>query len=461
MLHLFKCLPALLLIAVQAVVAEPADWVIRARYVVTMNAQHQIIEQGAVAIRGQRIVGVGTQIDIARLFQAEHTLDKPDALIAPGLIDTHTHAPMSLMRAIADDKRLEDWLANYIFPAESKNVSPDFVRWGTRLACLEMVLAGITTYTDMYYFEDVEAEAAKDAGVRGVLGQTIIGFPAPDYKTWQQAIAGTERFIQKYKNDDLIVPAVAPHAIYTTPDQALVAAHQLAVKYDVPLSIHLAETQKERDDALTKRSLTPTQVLEKLGVLDGIVIAAHSIWEDDNDLQILKRHGTGVAYCPSSNMKLADGIARVTDMLKLGIPVGFGNDGFAGSNDSADLIREMDIGAKLQKITRMDPTVLPAAKALEMATIGAARVLHLDKEVGSLETGKRADLISISLAHPNTWPLYNIYSTIVYAAKAGDVDDVFINGRQIVSNRQVLTLKKDDIYRKAGEYRAQILASLK
>ena len=461
-MHLLsKYVTAALLIAVQGAAADPADWVIRARYVVTMNARRQVVEQGAIAIRGSRIVAIGTQRDIARLFQAKHTLDKPDALIMPGLIDIHTHAPMSLLRAIADDKRLEDWLNNYIFPAESKTVSPDFVRWGTRLACLEMVLAGITTYTDMYYFEDVEAETAKEAGLRGVLGQTIIGFPAPDYKTWQQAIAGTERFIQKYKNDDLIVPAVAPHAIYTTPDDALIAAHQLAVKYDVPLTIHLAETQKERDDALTKRSMTPTQVLEKLGVLDGKVIAAHSIWEDDNDLQILKRHQTGVAHCPSSNMKLASGIARVTDMLQLGISIGFGNDGFAGSNDGADLIREMDLGAKLQKIARMDPTVLPAEQALEMGTIGGARVLHMEKEIGSLEAGKRADLIAISLTHPNTWPVYNVYSTIVYAAKAADVEDVFINGRQIVRDRQVLTLNRDDIHRKAGEYREKILASLK
>lgn len=461
-MHLLsKYMGAALLIAAQAAAADPADWVIRARYVVTMNTQRQVVEQGAIAIRGSRIVAVGTQSDIARLFQAKHTLDKPDALVMPGLIDTHTHAPMSLLRAIADDKRLEDWLSNYIFPAESKNVSPDFVRWGTRLACLEMVLAGITTYTDMYYFEDVEAETAKEAGVRGVLGQTIIGFPAPDYKTWQETIAATERFIQKYKNDDLIVPAVAPHAIYTTPDDALVAAHQLAVKYGVPLLIHLAETQRERDDSLTKRSMTPTQVLEKLGVLDGDVVAAHSIWEDNIDLQILKRHGTGVAHCPSSNMKLASGIARVTDMLQLGIPIGFGNDGFAGSNDGADLIREMDLGAKLQKIARMDPTVLPAEQVLEMATVGGARVLHMEKEIGSLEAGKRADLITISLAHPNTWPIYNIYSTIVYAAKAADVEDVFINGRQIVRNRQVLTLNRDDIHRKAGEYREKILASLK
>jgi 5-methylthioadenosine/S-adenosylhomocysteine deaminase len=457
----YRCVPALLVLAAQTAAVEPVDWILRARYVVTMDARHRVIDQGAVAIRGKRIAGVGTQSEIAHLFQARQTLDAKDALIAPGFIDTHTHAPMSLLRAIADDKRLEDWLTNFIFPAESKNVSPDFVRWGTRLACLEMLLAGITTYTDMYYFEDVEAEVAKEAGIRGVLGQTIIGFPAPDYKTWQQAIAGTARFIQKYRNDDLIVPAVAPHAIYTTPDEALVAAHRIAMKYDVPLTIHLAETERERKDSLAKRGKTPTQVLEKLGVLEGRIITAHSVWEDDRDLQILRRHGVGVAYCPSSNMKLASGIARVADMLKLGIPVGFGNDGFAGSNDSADLIREMDIGAKLQKIARMDPTVMPAEQAFEMATSGGARVLHLNEELGSIEPGKRADLITLSLANANSKPLYNIYSTIVYAAKAGDVQDVFINGRQIVSHRRVLTLNEGDIYRTAEEYSRRILASLK
>lgn len=457
----YKALAFLIALSLPLAAAQAnADWIIRGRYVVTMDAQHRLIEHGAVAIRGDRIAGVGTDAEIAKRFHAAHTLDKPDALIAPGLIDTHTHAPMSLFRAIADDKTLQVWLEQFIFPAESKNVTPDFVRWGTRLACLEMVLAGITTYTDMYYFEDTEAEAAKEAGVRGVLGQTIIGFPAPDYKTWQQAIAGTERFIQKYRNDPLITPAVAPHAIYTTPDAALIASHRLAVKYNVPLTIHLAETRKERDDALAKRGMTPTQVLEKLGVLNGRVIAAHSIWESDQDLKILKQHGTGVAHCPSSNMKLASGVARVADMLSMHLNVGLGDDGFAGSNDSANLIREMDIAAKLQKVTRMDPTVLPAEQTFEMATIGGARVLGMDKQIGSLKEGKLADLITISLNHPDAVPLYNVYSQIVYASNAGDVEDVFINGRQVVNARHVLTLDQDAIYRHAEQYRRQIEASL-
>ncbi|MGI8960495.1 MAG: amidohydrolase family protein [Bryobacteraceae bacterium] len=461
MRHFSSALFLFAFLGVQTRAAEDVDWIIRAKYVVTMDAQHRVIDRGAVAIRGTRIAAVGPQREIGQRYQAKQTLDKPDALVAPGLIDTHTHAPMCLFRAIADDMRLQDWLTKFIFPAESKNVSPDFVRWGTRLACLEMVLAGITTYTDMYYFEDIEAETAREAGVRGVLGQTVIGFPAPDHKTWNESIPAAERYIQRFRTDDLIVPALAPHAIYTTPDDALVASHNLAIKYGVPLLIHLSETKTERDDALAKRKMTPTQTLEKLGLLDGRVVAAHCVWEDDTDLRILKRHGTGVVHCPSSNTKLASGIAPVNAMLKIGLNVGLGNDGFAGSNDTADLILEMNLAAKLQKVTAMDPRVLPAEQVLEMATLGGARVLGLDKEIGSIEEGKRADLITLSLAKPNAVPLYNLYSQIVYASKAGDVEDVFINGRQIVNGRHVLTLNQEEIYRKVEEYRQHIANDLK
>ena len=463
MRHFYKAVFLLVLLCafLSAAEKQQADWVIQAKYVVTMDGRHRLIEDGAVAVRGQDIAGVGTQSEIARRFTARHILSKPQDLIAPGMIDTHTHAPMSLFRAFADDRRLEDWLHNFIFPAESKNVSPEFVRWGTRLACLEMLLAGITTYTDMYYFEETEAEAAKEAGVRGVLGQTVIGFPAPDHKTWQQAMTAAEQFIQRYRDDPLIVPTVAPHAIYTTPDDALLAAHRLAVKYQIPLLIHLAETKAEREETIAKRGMTPAQVLQKLGLLDGLVVAAHSIWEDNNDLRILREHNTGIAHCPSSNMKLADGVARVTDMLKMGIDVGLGTDGFAGSNDTADLMREMDIASKLQKVTQMNPRVVPAEQAFEMATIGGARVLGMEKKIGSLEIGKRADLITISLTHPNAIPLYDVYSQLAYAAKAADVDDVFVNGRQVVSERRVLTLDRNAIYGKAEEYKRRILTSLK
>ncbi len=441
--------------------ATPVTWVVRGRYVLTMDRQHRLIEDGAIAIQGERIVAVGTASEIVREYTAEHRLDRADSVIMPGLIDTHTHAAMSLLRAFADDKRLQDWLTHYIFPAESKNVSPDFVKWGTKLACLEMSLAGITTYTDMYYFEDTVAEATKQAGIRGVLGQTIIGFPAPDYKTWRDTLAGTEKYIQKYRHDSLITPAVAPHSIYTLPDDALKASHELAIKYGVPLLIHLSETKKEVNDAIAQRGMTPTELLLKLGVLDGRVVAAHGVWESDSDLRILKQKGTGVAHCPSSNTKLASGIAPVTKMLKMGVTVGLGTDGFAGSNDTADLIAEMSLAAKLQKVTQMDPEVLPAEQVLEMATINGARVLGLDKEIGSLEPGKRADLIAVSLAHPNAIPLYNLYSELAYAAKAADVEDVFVNGQEIVRDRHMLTIDGNQVESEARMWRKRIVASMK
>jgi 5-methylthioadenosine/S-adenosylhomocysteine deaminase len=425
-----------------------------------MDPQHGLIENGAVAIGGDSILAVGPAAEIASRYTARHTLDRPDALIMPGMIDTHTHAAMSLFRAMADDKRLQDWLSNYIFPAESKNVNPDFVKWGTELACLEMSLAGITTYTDMYYFEDTVAAITKQAGLRGVLGQSVIGFPAPDYKTWKEALAGADRYIRKYQSDPLIVPAVAPHAIYTTPDDALVASHRLAVKYNAPLLIHVSETKKEVDDSVAKRHMTPPELLASLGVLDGRVVAAHCVWVNEKDIQILENHSTGIAHCPSSNMKLASGIAPVTAMLRQGLNVGLGNDGFAGSNDTADLILEMNIAAKLQKVARMDPEVLPAEQVVEMATIRGARVLGLEKKIGSLEPGKRADLITISLAHPNAIPIYNIYAQVAYASKAADVRDVFVNGRLIVDNRHVLTLDQREIYAHVHDWQRRIQESL-
>jgi len=440
--------------------AEQADWVVRARYVLPMDGAHRVIKNGAVAIRGNRILRTGTSNEIAHEYQARHTLERPNAILMPGLIDTHTHAAMSLLRGIADDKRLQDWLEHYIFPAESKNVSPEFVKWGTQLACLEMALAGITTFTDMYYFEETVADAAKQAGVRGVLGQTIIGFPAPDFKSWHEALTGAELFIARFQHDPLITPAVAPHSIYTTPDDALIASRRLASKYHVPLLIHVAETRKEYDDSVSQRHMTPTETLAKLGVLSGRTVAAHSVWEGDSDLALLKQFSVGVAHCPTSNMKLASGIARIVDMLRLGINVGLGTDGFAGSNDSADLILEMNLAAKLQKITRMDPEVLPGEQVVEMATIGGARVLGMQEQIGSLEAGKLADFITISLSNAHSIPLYNVYSQVAYASKAGDVEDVFVNGRPVVRDRRMLTLDAERIYERVRSLQHGIQQSL-
>ena len=357
----------------------------------------------------------GLRAEIDGKFQAKQRLDRPDAILAPGLIDTHTHAAMSLFRGIADDKKLQDWLEHYIFPAEAKNVNADFVRWGTRLGCLEMLLGGTTTFTDMYYFEDVVAETAKEAGMRGVLGETIIGFPVADAKTPADSLKFTEGFLTRFRNDPLVVPAVAPHALYTNSDETLKAARALANKYDAPLIIHLSETKKENDDAMAQRHMSPTRILDSLGVLTGRTVAAHCVWVDDADMAILKARGTGVAHCPSSNMKLASGVAPVVKMLAMGINVGLGPDGPAGSNNDFNMFEEMDLAAKLQKVTTMDPQALPAGQALEMATIGGARVLGMQKLIGSLEDGKRADMILVRLDRPNAVPLYDAVSQMVYA----------------------------------------------
>ena len=443
-----------------ALAAEPADWIWSGRFVITEDARRPVIANGAIAIRGDRIVGVGTRTEIDARFQAKRRLDRPDAILAPGLIDTHTHAAMSLFRGIADDKKLQDWLEHYIFPAEARNVTPDFVLWGARLACLEMMLSGTTTFTDMYYFEDRAAEATKEAGMRGVLGETIIGFPVPDAKTPADSLAWTERYIQRYRGDPLVTPAVAPHALYTNSDETLRAARALANKYSVPLVIHLAETRRENDDSVKQHGARAVPWLASLGLFDGRTVAAHGVWLDQTDMDILRKAGVGIAHCPSSNMKLASGIAPVTQMLAMGIPVGLGPDGPAGSNNDFDLMEEMNLAANLQKVATGDPRSVPAEQALAMATIGGARVLGFEKSIGSLEAGKLADMVMVRLDRPHAVPLYNIYSQLVYALKGSDVRDVMVNGRVIVSDANSLTLDSEVIIQKAREYRSHIGESL-
>lgn len=451
---------SLLLLSPMTWAAEPADWIYTGRYVVTMDAGRRLIENGAVAVRGERILAVGPAAEIGAKYAAKQRLDRPAALIMPGLINTHTHAPMSLFRGIADDLRLQDWLENYIFPAEAKNVDAEFVKWGTRLACLEMMLSGTTTFVDMYYFEDKIAEATKEAGLRAVLGETIIGFKDPDSPTPESALAYTERFIQRFVGDRLITPAVAPHALYTNSDESLKASRALANKYGVPMVIHLSETKKENDDTAAKRGASPTQTLDSIGALNGVTVAAHGVWLDEADIATLKARGTGVAHNPSSNMKLASGIAPVVRLLAMGVPVGLGTDGPAGSNNDFDMMEEMNLAANLQKVAAMDPQAVPAPRSVEMATILGARVAGLEKEIGSLEAGKRADLITIRLDRPRAVPLYNVYSQIVYALKGSDVRDVVVNGRPVVRDGKSLTLNEAQIMAKALEYGLKIKKSL-
>lgn len=453
---------SLLFFACATLAAAPCDLVLSASYVVTMaGSPYRVIDNGAVAISGERIVAVGPRAEIDRAWQPKRRIDRPNAILAPGLVNTHTHAAMSLFRGVADDLKLQDWLNNFIFPAEAKNVSAEFVRWGTRLACLEMLLSGTTTFTDMYYFEDVVAEAAKEAGMRGVLGETIIGFPVADAKTPADGLAYADKFLARFRGDRLVTAAVAPHALYTNSDDTLRAARALANKYSAPILIHLSETKKENDDNQAKRRQSPTQTLDSLGFFRGRTLAAHGVWLDAKDMDTLKGRGVSVAHCPSSNMKLASGAAPVVEMLKRGIAVGLGPDGPAGSNNDFDLLEEADLAAKLQKLVRNDPEALPAKQAFEMATIGGARALGLGAEIGSLEAGKRADLIVLDLDAPNAVPLYDVYSQMVYALKGANVADVVVNGREVVRDRRCLTLDKAAVLAKAREYGLQVALSVR
>ncbi len=429
--------------------------------VVTMDEQKRVIENGAVAIKGDKIVAVGKRGEIAAKYRAKQTINATGKVIIPGLINTHTHVPMALFRGIADDMDLQEWLTKFIFPAEAKNVDEAFVRAGTRLGLAEMIKGGTTTYCDMYYFEDAIADETKKAGMRGVLGETVIDFPAPDNKTWDAGLAYTERFIKKWQNDPLIVPAIAPHAPYTVSQEHLLQARDLSNKFNAPLVIHLAEANTETEFIQQKhKGMRPIEFVDSIGFLTNRTIAAHVIQANENELDILKNRGVGVAHNPQSNMKLAAGTAPVASMLRKDIPVGLGTDGAASNNDLS-MWEEMDTAAKLHKLISGDPKTLSAEQAFEMATIRAARALHLEDIIGSIEAGKRADIAIVDIDSLHQTPIYNLYSHLVYATKASDVRTVIINGRIVMLDRRLLTLNENAIKIDANTYRKKIINSLR
>jgi 5-methylthioadenosine/S-adenosylhomocysteine deaminase len=457
--RLLSCL--VLAFAAQHLVAkEKVDLLIRGGTIVTMDSAKQLLDDGAIAVRGERIVAVGSAAEISAKYDAIRWMSAQGKIVLPGLINTHNHAPMVLFRGIADDLRLMEWLQKYIFPAEARNVTREFVEWGTLLACLEMIRSGTTTYADMYYFEDQIAEATARAGMRGVLGETIMQFAAPDNKTPEDTLAYTEKFIQRWKDHPLITPAVAPHAPYTNSGDTLKACRALADKYGVPVIIHVSETRDEVKQIQEKYGATPTQWLERLGVLGPNVLFNHAVWVTEDDMAVIKKRGVAVSHNPESNMKLASGTAPIVRMLALGIPVGLGTDG-AASNNNLDMFEAMDFAAKLHKLISMDPTALPAQQVLEMATIGGARALRMDKEIGSLEPGKKADLILIDSQRAHALPLFNVYSQLVYDLKGADVRTSVVNGRVVMLDGRVLTLDDARIKQKAREFQTRILQSLK
>lgn len=442
--------------------AASVDLLVRGATIVTMDAERHVIENGYIAVRGDQIVGIGqnTTNDFPKGLTAKETINANGKLILPGLINGHTHIPMVLMRGLKDDVTLDDWLRKFIFPAEARNVTEDFVRWGSRLALAEMIRSGTTTFADMYYFEDTEAEETKTAGLRGFLGETWIDFPAPDNKSEAEMAAYTEKFLKKWQGDPLIHASVAPHSIYTCSAKTLKDAAAIARKYRAPILIHVAEMRKEYVDSLEKNGTTPVQYLEKLEFLGPDVLAAHCIWTDYTDMKILAERQVGCVHNPSSNMMLASGVAPVVDQRAAGMRVGLGTDGPAGSNNDLDMMEEMDLAAKLQKITRMDPRALGAKGALEMATIESARALHMEKEIGSLEASKKADFVILNLDVPNAVPIYDVYSQIVYALKASEVETVVVSGKTLLRDGKLLTVDEGKAMVKAKEYAAQVKASL-
>ena len=439
--------------------AEPVDLLVLGGTIVTMDQTRRVIEDGGIAISNGRIMAIGSRAEIERGYTSRQRVSAAGKVITPGLINGHTHVPMVLFRGLADDLDLQEWLTKYIFPAEAKNVTEEFVRVGSRLGLAEMIRGGTTTFCDMYYFEDAIADETAKAGVRGILGETIIDFPVADNKTNAEGMAYVEKFVARWKGHQLIIPAIAPHAPYTVSEQHLKAARAFADRTGAPIVIHISETKREVDDSVKDKGASPIAYLDRIGFLNERVIAAHVVWPQGTDIAILKRRGVGVVHNPQSNMKLAAGVAPVPKMMSENLLLGLGTDGAASNND-LNMWEEMDTVAKLHKVFSGDPKVISAQQAFELATIRGAQALHLEQEIGSLEKGKRADLLVINRDTLNQIPLYNVYSDLVYATKASDVETVIINGRVVMRNRRLLTLNETTVKNDARAFRDKIIKSL-
>lgn len=429
--------------------------------VLTMDPQFTRHPDSAVAITGDRIVAVGPA---ARDYTGAETIDCGGRVLMPGLVNAHTHVPMTLLRGLADDLRLDVWLMGYIMPVEREFVSPDFVHLGTSLACAEMIRSGITSFADMYYYEDAVAEATAAAGLRALCGQTVLKFPSPDARSYDDSLAACRDFIQRWKGHPLIVPATAPHAPYTCTAEILRACAALSAEFDVPLHTHISETLLEVENSRRERGMPVVPWVKKQGLLEARVLAAHCVHIDEGEMRTLKNAGAGIAHNPTSNLKLASGVAPVTRMLETGLNVGIGTDGPASNND-LDMFEEIRLAAVLAKGIGGDPTALPARDALAMGTRIGAQALHLGHLTGTIEAGKRADLILLDVSPLHNAPAFArdpnaIYSRIVYASKSTDVSDVMCNGVWLMRDRRLTTLKEESLLEAAAEYAKKIDAFL-
>ncbi len=434
---------------------DTPDLIIHDAMILTMNPEFKVYVDGALVIKNDRIMAMGDTSDILGKYSARETIDGSAKLIMPGLINTHTHVPMTIFRGYADDMHLHEWLYDYIFPVESEFVNSENVKLGTKLAMAEMIRSGTTTFNDMYYHIEEIAGVVDQVGMRAVLSESVIDFPAPNSPTPSEGLKTAEALIKKWDNHPRIRISVSAHAPYSCSSELIQRAKALADKYQVPFNIHVAETRKEFDQTMKDFNLTPVGYLDKLGVLGPNVIAAHCVHLTPEDIQILAEHGVSVAHNPECNMKLASGVAPIPELLKAGVKVGLGTDGVASNND-LDLFDEMNTAAILHKLNSADPTVLDAQSVVEMATMGGARVIGMEKEIGSLEPGKKADLILLDMLQPHAHPIYNIYSLLVYSMKAADVESVMVDGKFIMRDRKLLNLDEKSIYGKIEEVALRI-----
>lgn len=428
--------------------------------VLTMNQDKEIFDPGAIAIDEGKIVAVGAESDILLRYQAAEVIDCGRKVLMPGLINTHTHIPMTLLRGLADDLRLDVWLMGYMMPVEREFVSPEFVRLGTKLGCAEFIRSGVTTFNDMYYFEDDVAEATAEVGLRAVVGQTVMKFSAPDAESYEDSLALAENLIKKWQDHALIIPAIAPHAVYTCTPDVLTSVVELAKKYDARVHFHVSETKDEVENLRKEHGLPVVPYIRKFGMLETKMIAAHCVYLDEGEIRSLQHAGVGIAHNPTSNLKLASGFAPVSRMLHLGCNVGIGTDGPASNND-LDMFEEIRLANLIAKASSGDPTVLPARQTLEMATIIGAKALHMGDMIGSLEPGKRADIILIDISPVHNQPRFlrdpdGIYAQIIYAGKSTDVTDTMVNGKWLMRNRELLTVDEKQLLSEATDIAAKI-----
>jgi len=439
---------------------ERAQKILKNAIVLAMDGDYNIYEPGAVAIGAQQILAVGPELEILKSYQAEEVLDCGGKVLMPGFINAHTHVPMTLLRGLADDLRLDVWLMGYMMPVEREFVTPEFVRLGTKLACAEFIRSGITCFNDMYYFEDAVAEATNEAGLRALVGQTVMKYPAPDASSYEIAISLCEELIHKWKGHPLIIPAIAPHAVYTTTPEILTALCDMAKKYDAPVHFHVSETLSEVENLRQEQGMPVIPYVRKFGMLETKLIAAHCVHVDEGEIRSMQHAGAGIAHNPSSNLKLASGFAPIQRMLELNANVGIGTDGTASNND-LDMIDEVRLASFVAKAVAGDPTAVPARQALAMATCIGAKALHIDDITGSLEKGKRADLILLDISPLHNQPRFrrdsdNIYAQIIYASKSTDITDVMVDGRWLMREQKLLTLNQEELIRQAQLVAADI-----